>query len=145
MANVLDKVGSPTAVSTVTKKKPWADLNLSLLLNGFTGDLSPMRDDEAVKNAVRNLVLTNFYERPFQPELAANLRGLLFEPSMPITKIELRQNIKDVITYYEPRIILRAVNILERDENNTWVVIIYFKIKEFDTDSQVEIVLQRLR
>ena len=80
--NILgDQSASTAVVSTVSRKKGWADLNLSLPLHPIRKDIIPLRDDDAIKNAVKNLILTNFYERPFQPEKAAHLRGILFEPA----------------------------------------------------------------
>ena len=80
--NILgDQAASASVVSTVSRKKGWADLNLSLPLHPIRKDIIPLRDDDAIKNAVKNLILTNFYERPFQPEKAAHLRGILFEPA----------------------------------------------------------------
>ena len=57
----------------------------------------------AVKRALRNLVQTNFYERPFQPELGCGIRELLFEPFTPLTKVFLERKIEEVIVNYEPR------------------------------------------
>ena len=152
MANLGDKSATANAINTlstqisiVSKKKGWADLNLSLILHPIRKDIIPLRDDAAIKNAVRNLVLTNFYERPFQPEKAANLRGLLFEPADTITKLEIRDAIWNVLQDYEPRIWVRAVDIIDNSERNHWDITIIFKIKEFDTNAEVEIILQRLR
>jgi phage baseplate assembly protein W len=152
MANLGDKSATANAINTlatpisiVSKKKGWSDLNLSLVLHHIRKDIMPLRDDAAIKNAVRNLILTNFYERPFQPEKAAGLRGLLFEPADTITKLELRDAIWNVLEDYEPRIWVRAVDIVDNSDRNHWDITITFKIKEFDTNTEVEIILQRLR
>ena len=145
MANLNDKSGAVNAVSVVTRKKPWADLDLSLTLHPIRKDIVPLKDDAAIKNAVKNLILTNVYERPFQPHLAANLRSLLFEPASPITKISLQNLIIDVLRDYDPWISLNYVDIRDRSDINTWDVTINFKIKEFDMNSNVTVGLQRLR
>ena len=97
------------------------------------------------KNAVKNLILTNFYERPFQPEKAAHLRGILFEPADTITKIELKERIQNVLEDYEPRVKLNTIQIRDNSERNHWDVTIFFKIKQFRQVFAVNIVLQRLR
>ena len=79
------------------RRKGFRDLDLSLIINPRTKDIVPLRDDVATKNAVRNLLTTNFYERPFGHSKGANLRGLLFEPADNITIIEIKQNIQDVV------------------------------------------------
>jgi len=71
----------------VSKKKPWSDLDLSLKIHPIRKDIIPLKDDAAIKNAVKNLLISNFYERPFQDDLGANLRGLLYEPADVITEI----------------------------------------------------------
>ena len=58
------------------RRKGFRDLDLSLIPNPRTKDIVPLRDDVAIKNAVRNLLQTNFYERPFGHSKGANLRAL---------------------------------------------------------------------
>ena len=120
MANYTgDKTAGTGKVSTVSRKKGWADLNLSLVPHPIRKDIVPLRDDAAIKNAVKNLVLTNFYERPFQPEKAANLRGLLFEPADGITKYELSDGIRSVLEDYEPRIKVQHIQVIDEEVNNS--------------------------
>ena len=145
MANISDKSGAVNAVSIVTRKKPWADLDLALTLHPIRKDIVPLKDDAAIKNAVKNLILTNIYERPFQPYLACNLRGLLFEPADGITMVSLREKIKDVIREYEPRVSINYIDIKDRSDINTWDVTINFRIKEYNTNTNVQIGLERLR
>jgi phage baseplate assembly protein W len=140
-----DKTAGTGKVSTVSRKKGWADLNLSLVPHPIRKDIVPLRDDAAIKNAVKNLVLTNFYERPFQPEKAANLRGLLFEPADGITKYELSDGIRSVLEDYEPRIKVQHIQVIDEEVNNSYRISIYFEIIQLDIMSEVEIVLQRLR
>ena len=90
-------------------------------------------------------MLTNRYERPFQPEKGANLVGLLFEPADFMTEVMLKEEITEVLELYEPRIKLLGVNIINNADRNAWDVTIAFKIIEFDINENVEIRLQRLR
>jgi phage baseplate assembly protein W len=145
MARISDKSGQATAVSIVTRKKAWADLDLELSLHPINKDIIPLRDDAAIKNSVKNLILTNVYERPFQPFLAGNLRGLLFEPASLITEYEIKESIKEVISLYEPRIAIQNIKISDNPDNNNWDITIYFIIKQFGNHTSVGIVLQRLR
>jgi len=59
----------------VSKRKPHRDLDLSLKIHPIRKDIIPLKDDAAIKNAVKNLLITNAFERPFQPQLGANLRA----------------------------------------------------------------------
>jgi|TARA_B110000908_G_scaffold13378_1_gene15441 phage baseplate assembly protein W len=128
-----------------SRVKGWRDLDLSLTLHPIRKDIMPLKDDNAVKNAVKNLLVSNFYERPFSRDIGANLRALLFEPADAITKIALKNNIRRVINKYEPRVVLRSIEIKYADDSNAYNITVVFKIKEFDTNESVEIVLRRLR
>jgi len=129
----------------VSKKKPWSDLDLSLKIHPIRKDIIPLKDDAAIKNAVKNLLISNFYERPFQDDLGANLRGLLYEPADVITEIELRDNIREVLTKYEPRITVTNIVIRDNSQANEYGIIVNFNIKEYDSADSVEIILRRLR
>ena len=76
MANYIsDKSTSGTdeRISIVAKKKEYRDLDLSLELHPIRKDITPVRDSEAIKNAIRNILSTEMFERPFQPDLGASL------------------------------------------------------------------------
>lgn len=133
------------AITTVAKKKSWSDLDLSLIRHSITKDIVPLKDDRAIKNAVKNLILTNFYERPFLPELGGNLSALLFEPADHITKLELKEGIKDVVSFYEPRVRLLKVDIKDNTEKNEWIVNVHFRILELKAGATVQVALKRLR
>jgi len=129
----------------VSKKKPWRDLDLSLKIHPIRKDIIPLKDDVAIKNAVKNLLVSNFFERPFQDDLGANLRGLLFEPAGFITEIQLRDNIRTVLNKYEPRVRVTNIDITDLSQQNAYKIIVNFKIKEYDSAASVEIILRRLR
>ena len=127
------------------RRKGFRDLDLSLIVNPRTKDIVPLRDDVAIKNAVRNLLTTNFYERPFGHSKGANLRGLLFEPADNITIIEIKQNIQDVLQKHEPRVDIQSIVVKDLSDRNAYNIILQYRIKEFDSLQEVEIVLRRLR
>lgn len=141
MSILSDSIGT----STVARKKGWADLDLALTPHLVSGDIIPLRDTKAIKNAVKNLLLTNFWDRPFQSTLGANLRGLLFEPNDVITRIAIRENIREVLTAHEPRISLQGLYVEEASQGKAFRITVLFRVKEYNTNSSVEIVLRRLR
>ncbi|OUW42600.1 hypothetical protein CBD41_08725 [bacterium TMED181] len=148
MSRLSDKTASfpQTKRNTrVSRKKGWSDLDLSLKLHPFRKDIMSLKDDAAIKNAVRNLLISNFYERPFQPTLGANLRGLLFEPADAITRIALKEGIRNVLVNHEPRIRVQNVQVVDLSERNAYRINVIFNIKEFDTSEEVEVLLQRIR
>jgi len=108
-------------------------------------DIIPLIGEQAVKNAIRTLLLTNFMERPFQPNLGANLRSLLFEPNDAVTRLALKDTIFNVLSLHEPRIENINVVIESTTNENGYRVTIIFSIKENDSIQEVEINLRRLR
>jgi len=145
MAIYSDKSSTTEQVSIVTRKKSFSDLDMSLTKHPIRKDITPLKDDNAVKNAVKNLILTNFFERPFQHDKGANLRGLLFEPADPFTRFELESQIKEVLNLYEPRIEATSVSVRDDARNNLWRVSISYIIKGINIQSNVNLPLRRLR
>jgi len=137
--------GDLSKSKVVSRKKGHRDLDLKLGIHPIRKDLNVLKDDNAIKNAVKNLLVTNANERPFQPFLGANLRGLLFEPADALTKIALRENILNVLINHEPRIEVQDIDIKDLADQNAYRILVKFRIKEFDDDDTVEIVLRRLR
>ena len=104
-----------------------------------------IEDVIAVKRAVKNLVQTNFYERPFQPELGCGIRELLFENFTPMTKVFLENKITEVLLNFEPRIDLNSVRVDDDQDNNRLIVDIYFYVVGVPGPQTVQTFLQRLR
>ena len=137
--------GDLSKAKIVSRKKGYSDLDLSLKIHPIRKDIIALKDDNAIKNAIKNLLISNFYERPFAPDKGANLRGLLFEPANILTEIQIRDNIKDVIKKYEPRVQVKQIIVNELADQNAYKVLVFMRIKEFDTDQSVEIILRRLK
>ena len=134
-----------TSAKVVAQKKPFRDLDLSLAIHPIRKDIVPLKDDRAIVNAVKHLLVTNFNERPFQASKGANLRGLLFEPNDALTRISLRNGIRRVLDNFEPRVSVNGINIQDNSDRNAYNVTLFFIIKEFDQQASVEIELRRLR
>jgi phage baseplate assembly protein W len=123
----------------------YKDLDLDFIKHPTTGDVSTKTDAEAVKRSVRQLVLTNKYERPFQPFLHSGVRALLFEPLSPITAYNIRQQIIDVITRYEPRAKLMEVQVIADEDRNSFEASIYFRVINIPEPIVLNLTLKRLR
>ena len=109
-------------------------------------DISKLTDFAAVKRSVRNLVLTNFYEKPFHPEIGSGVRDVLFEPMTPITAYVLTMKIEEVIENFEPRARLVGVRAMPNLDNNAYDVTIEFYVVNVPTELvNMEILLERLR
>ena len=125
--------------------KIYKDLDLNFTRNPVTNDVTRIEDIDAVKRSVKNLVQTNFYERPFHPELGCGIRELLFENYSPIIGIFLKRKITEVITRYEPRVSLVNVTLDDDPDRNRLKVSLYFYVQNISDPVTVETFLQRLR
>ena len=85
---------SSTRNNSSRNSRSFRDIDLDFNRNSVTNDINVVENVVAVKRAVRNLVQTNFYERPFQPELGCGVRQLLFENFTPLTKVFLERKIE---------------------------------------------------
>jgi len=109
-------------------------------------DVSKLIDFTAVKRSVRNLILTNPYEKPFHPEIGSGIRDILFEPMTPITAYVLTMRIEEVIENFEPRARLIGVRALPNLDNNAYEVTIEFYVVNAPTELvNMEVLLERLR
>ena len=125
--------------------RKFSDIDLNFTRNTITSDIIKVEDVIAVKRSVKNLVQTNFYERPFNPELGCGVRELLFENFTPMTKVFLEKKIQEVLLNYEPRIDLQSVKVDDDQDNNRLVVDIYFYVVGSPGPQTVTTFLQRLR
>lgn len=125
--------------------RQFADLDLNFTPHPVTGDVGFKKDVNAVKQAVKNLVLTQNFERPFHSEIGSSLRSLLFEPATPMTKEILRKTISDTITNFEPRVELIDVEIRYKLDDTAVDVRVIFKIVNTFTPIDVNLTLERTR
>ena len=127
----------------------YKDLSLFFTPNPVSGDVTMVTDVQDIKRSVRNLVMTNRFEKPFHPEVASHVRDLLFEPFTPVTINLLRNRIETVLTNYEPRVTLTDVEVEDPDfqkmDNNELNVRIFFTLKNDPEIQSVDILLERLR
>jgi phage baseplate assembly protein W len=143
--NPSDLSSSTSNASTIARKYTYADLDLNFNPNPMTGDINPVKDIEAIKRSVQNLILTNYQERPFQPEIGSGVRGLLFELADPITTHSIEQAIRRTIKNFEPRVSVIGVQITDDMDNNTYDVTIAFQLIASEKVGNISIILERLR
>ena len=125
--------------------KQYRDLDL-FFSKKSNKDVNKVTDIEAVKRSVRNLVLLNSYEKPFHPEIAGDVRALLFELMTPLTSAVIARKIQDVIENFEPRARLTGVNVVPDFDRNAYDVTVYFYVVNAPTELvEVTQLLERLR
>ena len=136
---------SSTQSTSNRNSRKFKDIDLDFGRNVVTNDVNTVTDVIAIKRSVKNLIQTNFYERPFHPELGCGVRELLFENFTPITGVFIKRKIAEVFGNYEPRVTLNSIRLDDDQDNNRLVVDIYFYIVCIPGPQQVSTFLQRLR
>jgi len=139
-------------MATVTTDivRDFKDLDLNFNIHPVKKDINKHVGVKAVINSIKNLVLTNHYEKPFQPEIGSNVRKLLFEHLDPITAIALQREIYQVIKNYEPRAISNSEEdiqvIVKPDyDKNAFSVEVYFKVINQSLPITITFFLERNR
>lgn len=128
-----------------TLKKLYSDIDFTFTRKPVTNDVAISYDDMAVIRSIRNLLLTNNYERPFNPELGSNINALLFEPVSPLTSASLQTEIENTINNYEPRALLKSVVVSSKPDQNAYEVTLEFYIQNATLPTTVTILLERNR
>ena len=126
----------------------YKDLSLFFTPNPVSGDVTMVTDVQDIKRSVRNLVMTNRFEKPFHPEIASHVRDLLFERFTPITFNLLRNRIETVLANYEPRVSVTDIEIDDSGramDNNELNVRIFFTLRNDPQIQSVDILLERVR
>jgi phage baseplate assembly protein W len=125
--------------------RTYSDIDFNFTAHPVTKDLVRRYDDNAIKAAVKNLVLTNNYERPFHSEIGSPIRKLLFDLATPMFAISLKRAITDVINNFEPRVEVIDVVINDQSDANAVYVRIEFRIVNTQRPLYVDLLLERTR
>ncbi len=125
--------------------RTYRDLDLDFTRHPVTNDVVKIEDVNAVKRSVRNLINTQFYERPFHPELGCGVRDLLFENYSPMTGMFIRRKIEEVLINYEPRAKLSSIEVNEEQDRNGIKVEVNFYVLNLPNPVTVTTTLKRIR
>jgi len=125
-------------------KESYTDVDIMFTAHPVSKDVTTKKDADAVKRSVRNILLTNNYERPFKPNFGANLRGQLFELQGIGAKRRIIGDIKEALYALEPRVRNVQVAIGENNRNNVDVMVKYDIINGLGRDS-VDFTVNRVR
>jgi len=122
-----------------------ADLDLNFERNIFTGDVNLKTGEEAIRRALKSLVLLKANEKPFHPEINAGISDLLFENATPILMEEINRRIKQTIFRFEPRITGLKVDMVHNIDKNEVSVKILYTIRSIQQVFTTSLALQRTR
>lgn len=130
----------------ITSRSPdYSDLDLDFLPHPTTKDVMRKTGSEAIKRSVRNLILTNFYEKPFRPGIGSNVTKILFDNMTPLVSNFLRDAIFEVVRNYEPRVEVLDVQVKMDFDNNGYNVKLDFVVLNRNEPLTTIIFLERIR
>ena len=131
---------------SVSRKVQYKDIDLTLAVKPTSGDVYKKLDSAAVKQAVKNLIMTNQLEKPFKPRFGANIRNLLFELIDNNSDVLVRKRLFSAITRSEPRVRVLDIRVSYTDNySNTLDTTITFKVLNSPEVFQITTNLARLR
>ena len=122
----------------------YSDLNLNFTKNPATKDVAKVFDVQAIKRAVKNIILTNRYEKPFNSEFGCNLRGFLFENLTDPVLVLMKDRISTAIEKYEPRVTVEDI-VIKDDGKNGVNIMVSFLVTGSEEPVTVSTFLKRVR
>ena len=134
----------PNAKVNAFDKDAYTDFDLNFTVHPITGDISIKRDTDAIKRSVKNIILTNKYERPFKPNFGTGIRDLLFELNTSRQIRKMQKKMQEMIETFEPRVNGVRVDV-RRQDNNQLYVTVYYNIKNGLQNQTTDFTVTRVR
>ena len=125
---------------TKTNKK-FTDISLSFQPNPLNGDISVLKDERAINNALKNIIMTSIYEKPFDSMFGSTVNRILFEPADTMTADDLQFEIKRAIARNEPRVKVEFVDVRINYDTGDYNVKIKYLIVGYDEVLNVDFIL----
>jgi phage baseplate assembly protein W len=129
----------------ISRQPDYSDLDLDFQINPITGDINKKKGADAIKRSIRNLVFTNFYERPFKSSIGSNIPSLLFDNVDIITASQIEDALIKLINTYEPRVRLTTVTVFADIDNHGFNVVLEYIILNTETPVTFNLFLERIR
>jgi phage baseplate assembly protein W len=140
----VDKI-TPTTIN-INKEKKYSDFSTNFSVHPDTGDIFLFTDANAVKNSLKNLIMTNFYERRFNERLGCNIRSQLFEQLDGDTLTDIAGEVRNCIENNERRVSIITLNVNGNDTNPYAVTInLVFNINNIPGNQNLTFVVNRIR
>lgn len=129
----------------IQSERTYRDLDLSFNIHPVKKDISKHLNEYAVINSVKNLISTNFFERPFRPQIGSGLRNLLFENVDPIISAQIERAIQETITNYEPRVEISEIFATAYPDENRYNITMTFFVISNPNPITIDFFLERIR
>jgi phage baseplate assembly protein W len=129
----------------ISRQPDYSDLDLDFQINPITGDINKKKGTDAVKRSIRNLIFTNFYERPFKSSIGSDVTRLLFDNVDVMTAALIEDAIIRLINNFEPRARLIKVTVTVDYDNNGFGVEVQYIVVNTETPATFNLFLERIR
>jgi phage baseplate assembly protein W len=133
------------ATVTIDSTRTFRDLDLNFTIHPIRKDINVHKNEFAIINSVKNLILTNFYERPFQPEIGSNIRRLLFDNIDTIIASQLERAIEETILNFEPRVQISNITAIPKPDENRYSIQLDFFVINNVNPITINFFLERIR
>jgi phage baseplate assembly protein W len=133
------------ATTNIDSARTFRDLDLNFNIHPIRKDVTVHLNEYAVVNSVKNLILTNHYERPFRPNVGSNIRRLLFEPVDAIMSAQLEREIRETVTNFEPRVQINTVTASPVPDENGYKIYLEFFVINNAKPITINFFLERIR
>ena len=133
------------ATTNIDSTRNFRDLDLNFAIHPITKDVNIYKAEYAVINSIKNLILTNHFEKPFQPEVGSNIRRLLFENVDSIMAAQIEREIEETITNFEPRVQISSVVAVHAPEENGYKIRLEFFVINNPDPITINFFLERIR
>ena len=144
MARTQTKSDASRKAVITSREVLYSDFDLSFISHPNTKDITILKDIDSVKQSVKNLILTNKGERPFNPRLGSKIRALLFEPVDEFTAFDIKEEVLITLNNFEPRIVVTNIEVISEPDFNRFKLSIDFQmVTNLDT-GEVSFYLERV-
>jgi phage baseplate assembly protein W len=147
-----------STVDPVSRQVKYSDLNISFAAHPVTKKLSVLKNNEAVVRAIKNLILTKKFERPYEPLYGSDVSSRLFElydydiaadqsgkNDDDLTAYNIKKDIEDAIKSFEPRVEIIDIKATSSNKQNGIDVTIYFFVDNKAEPTKLDLFLERTR
>lgn len=129
----------------ITKTPDYADLDLDFFAHPTTGDIVRKTGPDAIKRSLRNLILTNYYDRPFRSYVGSSAQKILFDNANALSAGFLKDAILETIKNFEPRVQVQELAVEFDYDANGYNVTIQYIIIARNEPVAINLFLERIR
>ena len=123
----------------------FSDLDLAFIPHPVTGNVTRKTNRDEVRQSVKSLILTDYYDRPFKSDIGCSIRYYLFENFTPMIKQSMERAVREVIANYEPRANVIEVLVEDRTDLNALTISVAFTIRNDPSPVILDVILERVR